>query len=85
MNKHTPVPWYVVLDPETDKSQEHCGTYAIHHDSDVIADGLTLGDAQLIAAAPDMAEAIVFALADSSGMSDASCDRLRAALAKAGL
>lgn len=39
----------------------------------------------IVAAASDMAEAIAFALADSYGMSDASCDRLRAALTKANL
>ena len=59
MSKHTPRSWYIVLDPETDKPYMYDGCYAIHHDSNEVADGIrSEANANLIAAAPDLLEVL---------------------------
>lgn len=87
---HTPGPW--TLDPIAGAA----GNCYIYSDADhgaLIAKvdcrecgaDQAAANARLIAAAPDLAEAILFALANDSGLSDASCDKMRAARTKAGV
>jgi hypothetical protein len=87
---HTPGPW--TLDPIAGAA----GNYYIYSDADhgaLIAKvdcrecgaDQAAANARLIAAAPDLAAAVLFALANDSGLSDTSCDKMRAAIAKAGL
>jgi hypothetical protein len=79
MSKHTPGPWTVA---PTDKRAVFTGQHA----KPIMAPNIA--DAQLIAAAPDMAEALR-AVADKANMRSflpvALLDKINAALAKAGV
>jgi hypothetical protein len=86
--KHTPGPWDVELDPATDEPRKVEGRYAIHYDSDCLAETCgafgteELANARLIAAAPDLYEACLKALTCASLDSNVA-SLIRAALKKA--
>lgn len=47
---HTPEPWYITLDPQTDKPFEYAGSYEIHHGSNAVAEVNGIPDADRIVA-----------------------------------
>ena len=76
MSAHTPGPWTAVQDGNVD-------WYIVDENESVIVFGLSEPDARLIAAAPDMLDALRAVRAYHNGGSPYSVDAIDAAIAKA--
>jgi hypothetical protein len=81
---HTPGPWTTSF---AENGTVYAASLAEPHGENLIAylpvNRRESANARLIAAAPQLLEAAQFALDNDSGLSDASCDLLRAAIEKA--
>lgn len=84
MSKHTPVPWRVVQDPTNLSLQVYGQTLALFECWRRSDEQTELANARLVAAAPDLLEALKEVFADHDAANRLSWnDRAAAAIAKA--
>lgn len=80
--KHTPSPWVVESCSEHCGSK-HCSYYWTSNGRFYQGTGYSKGDAILIAAAPDLYEALLDMISDRDCLSDATVENAKRAIAKA--
>lgn len=87
MNKHTPGPWHVSIDPDEPEVVANLHTSGLAHFLIVPSEENTLGDiaadAKLCAAAPDMLSALLYVREMIESGQELGMSRVNAAIAQA--